>query len=160
MQIAHCSFGVAPDHPEVKNVINTFTKTAEHPRLRYFGNLSLGSDVSLQELRDRYHAVLLTYGADQDRQLELENEQQGNVISARKFVAWYNGLPGAENLAPDLSGHDVTTGEAQEQATEEGQEVQLKEKMRRRGGEDVPNVVLSGPETFHLVNQYNRPVND
>jgi len=108
MQIAHCSFGVAPDHPEVKNVINTFTKTAEHPRLRYFGNLSLGSDVSLQELRDRYHAVLLTYGADQDRQLELENEQQGNVISARKFVAWYNGLPGAENLAPDLSGHDVT----------------------------------------------------
>ncbi|EDV56498.1 NADPH:adrenodoxin oxidoreductase, mitochondrial [Drosophila erecta] len=101
-------FGVAPDHPEVKNVINTFTKTAEHPRLRYFGNISLGTDVSLRELRDRYHAVLLTYGADQDRELELENEQQGNVISARKFVAWYNGLPGAENLAPDLSGRDVT----------------------------------------------------
>lgn len=108
MQIAHCSFGVAPDHPEVKNVINTFTKTAEHPRLRYFGNISLGTDVSLRELRDRYHAVLLTYGADQDRQLELENEQLDNVISARKFVAWYNGLPGAENLAPDLSGRDVT----------------------------------------------------
>ncbi|XP_017068942.1 NADPH:adrenodoxin oxidoreductase, mitochondrial [Drosophila eugracilis] len=101
-------FGVAPDHPEVKNVINTFTKTADHPRLRYFGNISLGMDVSLQELRNRYHAVLLTYGADKDRQLELENEQQGNVISARKFVAWYNGLPGAENLAPDLSGRDVT----------------------------------------------------
>ncbi|EDW90008.1 NADPH:adrenodoxin oxidoreductase, mitochondrial [Drosophila yakuba] len=101
-------FGVAPDHPEVKNVINTFTKTAEHPRLRYFGNIALGTDVSLRELRDRYHAVLLTYGADQDRELELENEQQGNVISARKFVAWYNGLPGAENLAPDLTGRDVT----------------------------------------------------
>ncbi|EDV35556.1 uncharacterized protein Dana_GF12417 [Drosophila ananassae] len=101
-------FGVAPDHPEVKNVINTFTKTAEHPRLRYFGNVSLGVDVTLQDLRDRYHAVLLTYGADQDRELELENERQGNVISARSFVAWYNGLPGAENLSPDLSGRDVT----------------------------------------------------
>ncbi|XP_017106030.2 NADPH:adrenodoxin oxidoreductase, mitochondrial [Drosophila bipectinata] len=101
-------FGVAPDHPEVKNVINTFTKTAEHPRLRYFGNVSLGEDVTLKDLRDRYHAVLLTYGADQDRELELENEQQGNVISARSFVAWYNGLPGAENLSPDLSGRDVT----------------------------------------------------
>ncbi|KAH8372677.1 hypothetical protein KR009_002621 [Drosophila setifemur] len=101
-------FGVAPDHPEVKNVINTFTKTAEHPRLRYFGNVSLGEDVSLKELRERYHAVLLTYGADQDRKLELENEQLGNVISARRFVAWYNGLPGAEQLAPDLSGQDVT----------------------------------------------------
>lgn len=27
-------YGVAPDHPEVKNVINTFTKTAEHPHVR------------------------------------------------------------------------------------------------------------------------------
>ncbi|XP_062136565.1 NADPH:adrenodoxin oxidoreductase, mitochondrial [Drosophila sulfurigaster albostrigata] len=101
-------FGVAPDHPEVKNVINTFTKTAENPRLRFFGNVTLGTDVTLQELRERYHAVLLTYGADQDRELELHNEQQAHVISARKFVAWYNGLPGAEQLQPDLSGRDVT----------------------------------------------------
>ncbi|XP_017147200.1 NADPH:adrenodoxin oxidoreductase, mitochondrial [Drosophila miranda] len=101
-------FGVAPDHPEVKNVINTFTKTAEHPRLRFFGNVSLGTDVSLQELRNQYHAVLLTYGSDQDRELQLDSEQQSHVISARKFVAWYNGLPGAEHLEPDLSGRDVT----------------------------------------------------
>ncbi|KAH8297435.1 hypothetical protein KR044_011844, partial [Drosophila immigrans] len=101
-------FGVAPDHPEVKNVINTFTKTADNPRLRFFGNVTLGTDVTLQELRDRYHAVLLTYGADQDRELQIHNEQQTHVISARKFVAWYNGLPGAEQLQPDLSGRDVT----------------------------------------------------
>ncbi|EDW02330.1 GH21932 [Drosophila grimshawi] len=101
-------FGVAPDHPEVKNVINTFTKTAENPRLRFFGNVTLGTDVTLQELRDRYHAVLLTYGADQDRELQLANEEQPRIISARKFVAWYNGLPGAEQLQPDLSGRDVT----------------------------------------------------
>ncbi|XP_017835402.1 NADPH:adrenodoxin oxidoreductase, mitochondrial [Drosophila busckii] len=101
-------FGVAPDHPEVKNVINTFTKTAENPRLRFFGNVTLGTDISLQQLRERYHAVLLTYGADQDRELQLENEQQPHVISARKLVAWYNGLPGAEHLKPDLSGRDVT----------------------------------------------------
>ncbi|KAL7735047.1 hypothetical protein ACLKA6_016959 [Drosophila palustris] len=101
-------FGVAPDHPEVKNVINTFTKTAENPRLRFFGNVTLGTDVTLQELRERYHAVLLTYGADQDRELELDNERQAHVISARNFVAWYNGLPGAEQLQPDLSGRDVT----------------------------------------------------
>lgn len=106
--MSHCSFGVAPDHPEVKNVINTFTKTAENPRLRFFGNVTLGEDVTLQELRERYHAVLLTYGADQDRQLQLDNEQQAHVISARKFVAWYNGLPGADQLQPDLSGRDVT----------------------------------------------------
>ena len=52
-------FGVAPDHPEVKNVINTFTKTAKSPKLRFVGNVKLGQDLSLQELRDAYHAVVL-----------------------------------------------------------------------------------------------------
>ncbi|XP_061392557.1 NADPH:adrenodoxin oxidoreductase, mitochondrial [Musca vetustissima] len=101
-------FGVAPDHPEVKNVINTFTKTAGNERFKFYGNVALGQDVSLRELRERYHIVLLTYGADQDRQLGIENEAQPNVLSARNFVAWYNGLPGAENLNPDLSGKSVT----------------------------------------------------
>ncbi|KAM7343350.1 NADPH:adrenodoxin oxidoreductase, mitochondrial [Cochliomyia hominivorax] len=101
-------FGVAPDHPEVKNVINTFTKTAENPRFHFYGNVTLGKDISLQELRNNYHIVLLTYGADQDRELGIENEQQENVLSARNFVAWYNGLPGAENLQPNLSRKTVT----------------------------------------------------
>uniref|UniRef100_A0A1I8P8K2 NADPH:adrenodoxin oxidoreductase, mitochondrial n=1 Tax=Stomoxys calcitrans TaxID=35570 RepID=A0A1I8P8K2_STOCA len=101
-------FGVAPDHPEVKNVINTFTKTAGNERFSFYGNVALGKDVSLKDLRERYHIILLTYGADQDRRLGIENESQANVLSARNFVAWYNGLPGAENLNPDLSGKTVT----------------------------------------------------
>lgn len=52
-------FGVAPDHPEVKNVINTFTKVAENSRVRFIGNLVLGKDVSLREIRNAYNAVLL-----------------------------------------------------------------------------------------------------
>lgn len=102
------SFGVAPDHPEVKNVINTFTKTAENPRFTFYGNVTLGKDINLQQLRENYHAVILTYGADQDRELGLENEKEANVLSARNFVAWYNGLPGAENLKPNLTGKTVT----------------------------------------------------
>uniref|UniRef100_A0A1Q3FXU0 NADPH:adrenodoxin oxidoreductase, mitochondrial n=1 Tax=Culex tarsalis TaxID=7177 RepID=A0A1Q3FXU0_CULTA len=101
-------FGVAPDHPEVKNVINTFTKTAENPQVRFLGNLSLGKDFTVKELRERYHAVLLTYGADQDRKLGIPNESLRNVLSAREFVAWYNGLPGFEDLNPDLSGRTLT----------------------------------------------------
>ncbi|XP_058464589.1 NADPH:adrenodoxin oxidoreductase, mitochondrial [Malaya genurostris] len=101
-------FGVAPDHPEVKNVINTFTKTAENGRVRFMGNLSLGKDFTVEELRNKYHAVLLTYGAEKDRQLNIPNETMRNVISAREFVAWYNGLPGFENFRPDLSGSTLT----------------------------------------------------
>lgn len=100
-------YGVAPDHPDVKNVINTFNKIAEHKGFNFYGNLALGKDISLDDLRTRYHAVLLTYGADQDRQLNIPNEDQPNVLPARKFVAWYNGLPGAQHLNPNLSGNTV-----------------------------------------------------
>lgn len=73
------------------------------------GNLTLGVDFRLKDLQERYHCVLLTYGAERDRQLGLANEDQlPNVISAREFVAFYNGLPGAENLQPDLSGDTVS----------------------------------------------------
>lgn len=101
-------FGVAPDHPEVKNVINTFNKTAENPRFKYYGNISLGQDVTLQQLRDHYHAVILAYGAEHDKKFGLENEDLQNVVSARDIVAWYNGLPGAQNLNLDLSCESVT----------------------------------------------------
>lgn len=102
-------YGVAPDHPEVKNVISTFTKTAQNPNVNFLGNVSLGKDCSLSELRDLYHCVLLTYGAEQDRKLNLANEDSfKNVLSAREFVAFYNGLPGAENLPVDLSGKSVS----------------------------------------------------
>lgn len=97
-------FGVAPDHPEVKNVINTFTKTAENPNFRFIGNLSLGKDVTLEQLRNSYDILLLAYGADVDATLDIPGENKKNVISAREFVGWYNGLPHLEKLEPDLSG--------------------------------------------------------
>lgn len=97
-------YGVAPDHPEVKNVINTFNKTAQNPNFNFYGNIALGRDVSLSELRDLYDIVILCYGADVDNQLGIEGENSKGVIAARDFVGWYNGLPGNDQLNPDLSG--------------------------------------------------------
>ncbi|KAI5701593.1 hypothetical protein M8J75_011144 [Diaphorina citri] len=94
-------YGVAPDHPEVKNVINTFTKTGDNPRVNFYGNVCLGQDISLGDLRNAYHAVVLTYGADNDKKLNIPGEDGKNIISARSFVGWYNGLP--EDASLDLS---------------------------------------------------------
>lgn len=52
-------YGVAPDHADVKNVISTFTKTAQNPQVNFHGNLCLGRDFTLKDLQDSYHAVLL-----------------------------------------------------------------------------------------------------
>nr|KAF6415679.1 ferredoxin reductase [Molossus molossus] len=96
-------FGVAPDHPEVKNVIHTFTQTARSDRCAFHGNVVVGRDVTVPELREAYHAVVLSYGAEDHRAMEIPGEELPGVFSARAFVGWYNGLPENQELAPDLS---------------------------------------------------------
>uniref|UniRef100_A0A1A7WD63 NADPH:adrenodoxin oxidoreductase, mitochondrial n=1 Tax=Iconisemion striatum TaxID=60296 RepID=A0A1A7WD63_9TELE len=96
-------FGVAPDHPEVKNVINTFTQTAKHSRCSFYGNVNVGEDVSVSELQEAYHAVVLSYGAEGNRSVGVPGEDLPGVYSAKDFVGWYNGLPSCQELSPDLS---------------------------------------------------------
>ncbi|XP_021431298.1 NADPH:adrenodoxin oxidoreductase, mitochondrial isoform X1 [Oncorhynchus mykiss] len=96
-------FGVAPDHPEVKNVINTFTQTAQHARCSFHGNVRVGKDVTVEELQEAYHAVVLSYGAEGNRTMGVPGEDLAGVYSAKDFVGWYNGLPRNSELRPDLS---------------------------------------------------------
>ena len=100
-------FGVAPDHQEVKNVISTFTQTAGNTRCRFIGNVHVGDDVSVAELRSLYDAVAFSYGAATDRDLGVPGETLDGVIPARRFVGWYNGVPEDRNLNPDLARGDT-----------------------------------------------------
>ncbi|XP_041363674.1 NADPH:adrenodoxin oxidoreductase, mitochondrial-like [Gigantopelta aegis] len=96
-------YGVAPDHPEVKIVTNTFTETARNKRCSFIGNITVGKDITIGELQRAYTAVVLAYGADEDRKLGIPGEDLPNVLSARQFVGWYNGLPQDRDLSVDLS---------------------------------------------------------
>uniref|UniRef100_A0A803YNK2 NADPH:adrenodoxin oxidoreductase, mitochondrial n=1 Tax=Meleagris gallopavo TaxID=9103 RepID=A0A803YNK2_MELGA len=86
-----------------KNVINTFTHTARSDRCAYYGNVTVGRDVTVGELQQAYHAVVLSYGAEDNRVLGIPGENLSGVYSARAFVGWYNGLPENRDLKPDLS---------------------------------------------------------
>lgn len=98
-------YGVAPDHPEVKNCQTRFEEIANDPRVRLFGNTPIGNRVSVDLLRQQYGGVVMAIGADKDRELGIPGEQQ--IVSARQFVAWYNGLPEAQELRPDLTSDDT-----------------------------------------------------
>ena len=115
---------MAPDHPDVKNVINQFSSLAKCGRLHFMGNIAVGQDIYLSDLRSAYDVVVLVtnnlfslsftvtnlclkfnnlhivkaYGAAQDRWLGIAGENLKNVIPARKFVGWYNGLPDENSL--------------------------------------------------------------
>ncbi|KAJ1644078.1 NADPH-adrenodoxin reductase [Coemansia asiatica] len=112
-------YGVAPDHPEVKNCMGKFDEVAADPRVRLLANVSVGNingspvvhgRVSLDLLRKNYDAVVLAYGASRDRKLGIPGEDgqkdRVGVVSAQRFVAWYNGDPGAQDLNVDLESYD------------------------------------------------------
>ncbi|KAI9824986.1 MAG: hypothetical protein M1819_000784 [Sarea resinae] len=93
-------FGVAPDHPEVKNCQDKFNEVASSSRFNFIGNISVGTDLPLASLRPHYDAFLFAYGASQDRELGIPGETNQSVYSARAFVGWYNGLPEYASLDP------------------------------------------------------------
>jgi adrenodoxin-NADP+ reductase len=94
--------GVAPDHPEVKNVQNDFDQliTSSDGNIQFYGNVNVGQDVSLQELRQLYDIVVLAYGCESDRPLRMPGNNFQGILSAREFVAWYNGHVDFEWVGP------------------------------------------------------------
>jgi ferredoxin/flavodoxin---NADP+ reductase len=98
--------GVAPDHPKIKQVSLVYDRIARSPQFRFIGNVTVGTDVSVEELRGCYHAVVLAYGADKDAPLGIPGEALPGSYAAGAFVGWYNGHPDFRDLEVDLS-HDT-----------------------------------------------------
>jgi ferredoxin/flavodoxin---NADP+ reductase len=103
--------GVAPDHPKIKSVTRVYAKTAAHEAFRFFGAVTLGVDVSREELLARYHAVVYAIGTSLDNRLGIPGEDRPGSHPATDFVAWYNGHPHFADHSFDLGrGRAVVIG--------------------------------------------------
>ncbi len=100
-------YGVAPDHQKIKSVTKLYEKTCNDPRVRFIGNVHFGTDLSHEEVRRFYDAVVYAVGASADRSLNIPGEDLAGSLSATEFVAWYNGHPDYATLDPDLSTENV-----------------------------------------------------
>ena len=100
-------YGVAPDHQTTKNVARNFDKTAARDEMRFYGNVDIGTDISLDDLRGMYDAVVLAIGSPEDNKLGIPGEDKQGVIGSAAFVGWYNGHPDFVDLAPDLNSANV-----------------------------------------------------
>ena len=94
--------GVAPDHQTTKNVTRRFEATAGSERVSFFGNVTLGSDVALDDLLGIYDAVVLATGAPDDHHLGIDGEHLQGVYGATLFVGWCNGHPEFATVKPRL----------------------------------------------------------
>ena len=100
-------FGVAPDHQSIKAVAGRYEKVALSDNVRFVGNVTVGKDVSIDELQTLYDAVILATGAPNDRPLDIAGADLPGVFGSAAFVGWYNGHPDYADLQPPLDGRQV-----------------------------------------------------
>ncbi|MES2866660.1 FAD-dependent oxidoreductase [Microbacterium profundi] len=106
-------YGVAPDHPRIKGIVKSLHEMldafpviadgepeATRRTIRFIGNVEVGRDISLAELRERYHAVILATGAIRDAALEIPGVDLSGSYGAADFVAWFDGHPDVARTWP------------------------------------------------------------
>ena len=95
--------GVAPDHPKIKTVAKVFEKIAAEPGFRLFANVELGLDLTIEQLKERYDAVVIATGSAVGKKLGIPGEELPGSMSAATFVPWYNSHPDFKDHNIDLS---------------------------------------------------------
>ena len=100
-------YGVAPDHPEVKNCIDKFNEIGEFiktGKVKYFGNVEICKDLSLNDLYKNYNGILYAYGSSNGNKVEFPGSLHQNIINSFDFVNWYNGNHNYKNVIKSLKG--------------------------------------------------------
>ncbi|MGC7093198.1 pyridine nucleotide-disulfide oxidoreductase [Amycolatopsis lurida] len=93
-------YGVAPDHPRIKGIVNALHKVLDRPGIRLIGNVDYGTDLKLDELREFYDAVIFSTGASADRPLAIPGIDLPGSHGAADFVSWYDGHPDVPRTWP------------------------------------------------------------
>ena len=95
--------GVAPDHPKIKTVAKVFEKVATAGNVRLFANVELGKDLSIEDLKGVYDAIIIATGSSLGKKLGIPGEDLPGSMSAATFVPWYNAHPDFKDERVDLS---------------------------------------------------------
>ena len=86
-------YGVAPDHPRIKGIVNALRDVLDSGDIRVFGNVRYGVDIGLDDLREHYNAVIFSTGAIKDADLDIPGIDLEGSYGAADFVSWFDGHP-------------------------------------------------------------------
>jgi ferredoxin--NADP+ reductase len=86
-------YGVAPDHPRIKGIITALREVLDSGQIRLFGNVLYGRDITLDDLKQHYHAVIFSTGAISDAPLNIPGIDLEGSYGAADFVSWFDGHP-------------------------------------------------------------------
>jgi ferredoxin--NADP+ reductase len=86
-------YGVAPDHPRIKGIITALREVLDRGDIRIFGNVRFGTDITLDDLKQHYNAVIFSTGAVRDADLDIPGIDLPGSFGGADFVSWYDGHP-------------------------------------------------------------------
>lgn len=86
-------YGVAPDHPSIRSIRGTLERTLDAAGVTFYGDVQVGRDLTVAELRASVDAVVYAYGAGSDRRLGIPGEDLPGSVAAPELVTWYTGHP-------------------------------------------------------------------
>ncbi|MFF2316338.1 FAD-dependent oxidoreductase [Arthrobacter sp. NPDC058097] len=86
-------YGVAPDHPRIKGIVNALHKVLDRGDIRFLGNVTYGRDLTMHDFRAFYDAVIFSTGAIKDADMEIPGIGLEGSFGAADFVSWYDGHP-------------------------------------------------------------------
>ena len=93
-------YGVAPDHPRIKGIITALREVLDRGDIRVFGNVDFGTDITLDDLKQHYHAVIFATGAVRDADLDIPGIDLQGSYGAAEFVSWFDGHPDVPRTWP------------------------------------------------------------
>ena len=100
-------YGVAPDHPRIKGIVQSLHNVMEKEEIRFLGNIEVGKDITVEEMRDYYDAIIFATGATADKRMGIPGEDLKGNHGAGEFVGFYDGNPisnaigiSLQNLSP------------------------------------------------------------
>jgi ferredoxin--NADP+ reductase len=93
-------YGVAPDHPRIKGIVNALRDVLDRGVVRLFGNVRFGEDITLDDLKQHYNAVLFSTGAIKDAELDVPGVDLDGSHGAADFVSWFDGHPDVPRTWP------------------------------------------------------------
>jgi ferredoxin--NADP+ reductase len=99
-------YGVAPDHPRIKGIIKALYEVLDRGDIRFFGNVTYGKDITLDDLKKHYNAVVFATGAIEDAELNIPGVELEGSLGAASFVNWYDAHPDFER-SWDLAAKEV-----------------------------------------------------
>jgi ferredoxin/flavodoxin---NADP+ reductase len=103
-------YGVAPDHQSTKTITRQFDRLFERDGVRFAGNVHIGNDLTLEQLREAFDAVVLATGLSGDRLLGVPGDNLDGVYGSASVTRMLNSHPDAAGFTPQFGKATVIVG--------------------------------------------------